>query len=775
MCIKAKTCWSVVRVNHYRLTRHAFVIVLVLLAGCPLFAQMDPEEAAELSKKYKTFKNDTSKIAACLKLSHYYLFKGHRLDGDLDSAFEVLTIAQQLSDKRSDKARSMAVASLFGNYYVIKGQWTKGSSISKKAIDYYHSKNNFLEEANSWSQLGQSIEDINTYGEQKLKCFENARQLFDKIGLPLKAAETMQYIALCNASQNKFDSAEHIMLRVIAIYKPLDNGKMLDAYNTLAGICEYRSDQHKHLKYSLELVQLMEASGDTSMAPFYYAQLARTYAHVHLYNESLIHILKALDILKRRKEYDDFYGDLSLAIFDYIQLGKSETALTYLLKITKEVPPQDLAHTVDLNDMLGKCYEANKAYAKAEEHYLTMMKLFSTTQNTDMYSTREQKTIDFIHYHQTIGNFYVATGQYQKAGYYYGEILKLPPGSIRPITLRKVHLMQFKVDSASGNFISAIGHYQTYKELEDSLFHIAKNRQLQELNIKYETEKKDKDIQLLTQQGDLQQAQLIQSTLTRNITIVGALGLLFLAGLLYYLYNSKQKNNKQLTNLLNEKDWLLKEIHHRVKNNLQTVLSLLESQSRNLSSEASHALMESQNRVYAMSLIHKKLYQSGDVSSINMEDYLRELVQHLRDGLSSSNKIRYTLHVDPIELDVSQAVPIGLIVNEALTNAIKYAFTEANENNEINISLTTVDDGKITLHIADNGVGIPQVNKNSPEGLGLKLMRGLTEDIDGTFSIETVNGVTIAIGFVATIPFQKMTKILHPRQLNIHEREVTYR
>lgn len=740
------------------MTKHAFVIVLTLLSECSLLAQIAPNEADKLSKSYKNLKNDTSKIDACIQLSKYYLFKGNRLNSDLDSAFIVLGLAQQLSNKVSDENRSMEVKSLLGNYYVFRGQWTKGSSLSRNAINYYHSRNNFREEANSWSQLGLSIEATDGYyAEQKLKCFENARQLFDQIDLPLKAAETLHYMALFHASQHRFDTAEHIMHRVIEIYKPLDNGKMLDAYNTLANISEYKSDQHKQLKYRLELVQLMEASGDTSLAPFYYAQLARTYAHVSLYNESLIYILRALDILKRRRYYEHFYGDLSLAIFNYIQLGKPETALTYLLKITKEVPPQNLAHTVDLNDMLGKCYAAKKEYDKAEEHYLNMMKLFSTTQNSNLYSTREQMITDFIHYHQVIGNFYVGIGQYQKARYYYGEILKLPPGNIRPITLSKVHLMQFKVDSASRNFVAAIRHYQTYKELQDSIFQIAKNQQMHELNIRYETEKKDNDIQFLKQQGDLKQAKLEQSHFARNMSFAGVAVLLLIAGLLFYLYYTKRESNNQLTHLLKEKEWLLKEVHHRVKNNLQTVLSLLESQSRQLSSEASNALQESQNRVYAMSLIHKKLYQSTNVSSINMENYLRDLTQYLRDSFGNTGNIRFSMEFDQVEMDISRAVPIGLIVNEAITNSIKHAFPANRKDNEVKALLKKAGDNKVILVVSDNGVGIIEP-KGNPEGLGLKLMRGLTEDIEGTFAIESGNGVAIVIEFVPNMPFQKVTE-----------------
>ena len=108
-----------------------------------------------------------------------------------------------------------------------------------------------------------------------------------------------------------------------------------------------------------------------------------------------------------------------------------------------------------------------------------------------------------------------------------------------------------------------------------------------------------------------------------------------------------------------------------------------------------------------MSLIHKKLYQSTDVASINMEDYLRDLIQHLRESFGQSGSIQFSLELEPINLDVSQAVPVGLIVNEAITNSIKYAFSEKRHDSEIFVSLKTTGD-KVDLTVSDNGVGMTQ-------------------------------------------------------------------
>src|SRR6185369_16726337 len=122
--------------------------------------------------------------------------------------------------------------------------------------------------------------------------------------------------------------------------------------------------------------------------------------------------------------------------------------------------------------------------------------------------------------------------------------------------------------------------------------------------------------------------------------------------------NLISRKNEQLQHLLNEKEWLIKEIHHRVKNNLQIVMSLLNSQSAFIDNEpALTAIHDSQHRVHAMSLIHQKLYNADDVSSIDMSFYIRELVSYLSDSFDASQRVRFEFNIEPLEMDVSQAVP----------------------------------------------------------------------------------------------------------------------
>ncbi|RYG15743.1 MAG: sensor histidine kinase, partial [Chitinophagaceae bacterium] len=202
-------------------------------------------------------------------------------------------------------------------------------------------------------------------------------------------------------------------------------------------------------------------------------------------------------------------------------------------------------------------------------------------------------------------------------------------------------------------------------------------------------------------------------------------------------------------NLVGEREWLLKEIHHRVKNNLQIVISLLNTQSVYLDSEeALLAVKNSEHRMYAMSLIHQKLYQTESLSCINIKQYTRDLIDYLENNLGNAKSIRYHLKIDDINFDVSQALPLGLIMNEVITNAIKYAFPADQQRKKINISLLGGTDADFVLQIGDNGNGMPNTfDFNEDNSLGMKLIKGLSRQLDGNLEIKNSNGCQITIEF----------------------------
>jgi two-component system, sensor histidine kinase PdtaS len=244
----------------------------------------------------------------------------------------------------------------------------------------------------------------------------------------------------------------------------------------------------------------------------------------------------------------------------------------------------------------------------------------------------------------------------------------------------------YRIDSLEGNYKSALQTHIQYKLYYDSATSMDQRKKLDELSVKYAAEKKDQDIKFLKQREIAQHAELKQNKWTRDILIAGAGLLLIIVGLLFSQFMLKRRTNKEISkknlvleHLVKEKGWLLKEVHHRVKNNLHTVICLLESQAAYVENDALKAIENSRHRMYAMSLIHQKLYQSEDVKTIDMSLYLPEFIRYLEESFDSHHHVTFRLNIEPLKLGVSQAIPIALIINEAVTNAIKYAFPSKNK------------------------------------------------------------------------------------------------
>lgn len=212
----------------------------------------------------------------------------------------------------------------------------------------------------------------------------------------------------------------------------------------------------------------------------------------------------------------------------------------------------------------------------------------------------------------------------------------------------------------------------------------------------------------------------------------------------------RKKAQDQIERSLKEKEVLLREIHHRVKNNLQVISSLLNIQARGLKDKKIiDVLSESRDRINAMSFIHTQLYESRDLSRISIKEFVKRLLgQLLLSYPVNETRITQVVRVDMCLLPVSIAVPVGLIINELLSNAIKYAFI-GREEGEIRVCLSTLDNGRINMKISDNGIGLPHgFDIDTSKSLGLRLVKILTQDqLQGNLEIISDQGTTLIIEF----------------------------
>lgn len=211
----------------------------------------------------------------------------------------------------------------------------------------------------------------------------------------------------------------------------------------------------------------------------------------------------------------------------------------------------------------------------------------------------------------------------------------------------------------------------------------------------------------------------------------------------------KKLSEERIQQSLKEKDVLLKEVHHRVKNNLQVISSILNLQSSYVKDQHTlNILKESQNRIKSMAFIHESLYQAKDLSSINFSEYASSLTHNLIHSYSSlSHEIKLSLDIQLIFLNLDLAIPCGLIINEIVSNSLKYAFIDNPPDAEVSIKMKT-DGELVKLVIADNGIGLPKhINYRNTESLGLQLVVTLVDQLNGKIDIDTKKGTLYTIEF----------------------------
>jgi two-component sensor histidine kinase len=219
----------------------------------------------------------------------------------------------------------------------------------------------------------------------------------------------------------------------------------------------------------------------------------------------------------------------------------------------------------------------------------------------------------------------------------------------------------------------------------------------------------------------------------------------------------RERAENQIRASLREKEVLLQEIHHRVKNNLQIISSVLKLQSDFVTDQqALTILRDSQNRVRSMALIHEKLYQSEDLSAVDLAEYIRDLASYLfgsyRSGLATAVELK--IQAEPVLLEIDSAVPCGLILNELISNTLEHAFPSngggpGHQNAEIRIQLRQGENNQLTLIVGDNGTGLPTTDlcELTTQSLGLQLVSVLVGQLDGTLEINNQGGAQFKITF----------------------------
>ncbi|MEE9374187.1 MAG: histidine kinase dimerization/phosphoacceptor domain -containing protein [Saprospiraceae bacterium] len=600
---------------------------------------------------------------------------------------------------------------------------TGANSISEEAYTYFKKSFNALARSN--------VEKAQIYADSSLLLFEsindNKGPYYYTFLMGAKARATGDY----EDAKDKFvDFETQALIR--------QDTSMLASVNFQLGVVtEALGDLDKSVKYQFESIKYYKLRNDSvGMLP-------------NLNNLGSIH--RKLKLYDKAEEY-------------------------YMTALKLNIAAKSLGGQADNYVNLGNLYGEQDLYDKAFSAYQNGLRLDSITnfkwglgydyENLGVLMTKQKKYIKAENYlnkaliirkelggkyelgqnHLQLGQLFTQINKYRAAKNHLNIALNFASESGAKESQKDVYKELYRMDKKIGNYKESLQHFETYNSLKDSILNKSTADKISTLNVQYETSKKEQKIALLNADKVLSETKL--STAKRQT--YGMLGVLITTSALLFglfsLYKKTQSQNTIISKSLKEKETLLREIHHRVKNNLQFISSLLGLQTEHISDKAAlGALEDGQNRVHSMALIHQNLYQEDNLTGVDMKAYFIKLTRGLFDSYNiRKDQISLILDIEDVNLDVDSVIPIGLIVNELVSNSLKYAFPKDKEG-AITVGLKEVND-KLSLIVEDDGIGMsPKVIDNLGESFGYRLIQTFKDQLKADIVIDGKKGTKVEL------------------------------
>lgn len=403
-----------------------------------------------------------------------------------------------------------------------------------------------------------------------------------------------------------------------------------------------------------------------------------------------------------------------------IRLKKLSAAKALLDSIHSKISPSDFHLITRYETALGDYELLSGNQDRAEKHYAAALP-----------SRTGPVLSQYVFHHQAesykqIGNHVKAFEAQEK---YMRELTESYVSNVLPA------VVQLEERSARSKLHDEVKYLNIQNELKDSLFQnqkmlanaLSQSNALQESELRHQAQLS----QAMQTEVELQKQKVKNEQRLRMLFIGSSLALLLMGSAVFQLYQKQKTKNEIISRQAAEKETLMKEIHHRVKNNLQIISSLLDMQSLSIKDPvAAEAIKEGKNRVLSMALIHQNLYHDGHIRSIKIDDYIIHLSKSLFDSYSiDQTNIVLNTDIAPITLDVDTVVPLGLIVNELITNSLKYAFNNRTKG-LISVTLKQLVDQQLLFQIRDNGSGFPAGwSMDSNHSFGFQLIKAFSKKI----------------------------------------------
>jgi len=703
------------------MTRFSFT-VLACCAFSALMANTSPTDS--LMKVFISEKDDSLKMELAFELATFYLNAK-----EIDTSIAYLDIA-------IDKAKTLGFPLLLHEFTLSKAQ--------------FYTRLGHKEEALAMTDTAEAtaLKIGNTYN--KLECMILRGNIYSQFGFYSEAIYAFKAVV---------EQAKEARLDIWTA----------TALNNLS--LEYQSlgDEESCIEYLMQSIKIRENTNSTYLGTSY-ANLANTYKRqkrleeaVEWYEKALI-LLEGDAYIRNRKVCLRNLGDT------YAQLGKYNKARkllkeAYNLALLGRQDPIELAMYYFLT---GSMHFNNEIYDSTLINGKRVVEMASENVHPII---RSSNLINMAKASSLLAELRSEKEQqYMKQALEYGEqamTLANQTGSYPQIN--KLAKVLMGIYGKTDNAEKTLEYAELYGNSLDSLNKIEQNKRVIAQQTKFELEKKEFQIDLLQKETELSKVKIDEAQRENEVqlyylALIGLALAIFIAFavLLYGQVKLKKrandellKKNETISQQNEEKELLLKEIHHRVKNNLQVVSSLLDLQSKKADDGEKAALAEGQSRVRAMALIHEKLYQSKSVSEINFEEYCTQLSQQISQLFPNGKSVNCHIEVIDVSLDIDTAIPVGLILNELITNAYKYAFPEG--GGSLKISAKKGEENGYILRVEDDGKGLPEnFDWRKSKSLGLRLVNRLARQLYGTSEYTNSDMSAFEITFKDSIERKKV-------------------
>lgn len=547
------------------------------------------------------------------------------------------------------------------------------------------------------------------------------------------------------------------------------------------------------INYYTEALKIYESLNDQSGIARVANNLGAIYWGLNNYNKALEYYQMSLEI---RQALNDHKG---------IAIALNNIGLVYqawnFFDQALEYHHQAVAIAESINDLetmaysyytIGLCFDAQKQIDKALEYYRIAYDGYLKAGKTggatsivlrgigDLFYQGNQYEEALYYYRKALsdalleGNIFRATHARlcmaktffaldiaDSARYYSQIVLETAQSQKYDQFQRDVFYLLADMEALEENYKEALTYFKMATAIQDSIFNKEKGLQFIELQIQYNLDKKERENEILRKDNEIQMLRIHREKIIRNSLIGSTLLILIVLGILYQQGRHLKQLNKamaleiqerkaaeaQIASLLKEKELLLKEVHHRIKNNLNTIQSLLSLQAKSLSDpHAKEALKEASSRVQTMSLLYDRLYRSENVQTYSTHAYFSSLIQELIHVFPNRDQVTLKMEIEDFKLPVTNLSTLGIILTELITNAMKYGFPE-DRKGFIRVQLYQRED-KIILKLCNNGAAFPKdFSLDKSNGFGLQLVSMLVQELKGTFKIHTDEEVCFDIEF----------------------------